>query len=107
MRSAETAAAVNRAVAEGRCRFIRANFAGGDMVGHTGNLEATVIALEAIDLAIGRILGAVAAAKGCLVVTADHGNAETWWSGTKPARRSTRTASPSSAPPTPSIRYRS
>ena len=76
MRSAETADAVNRAVAEGRCRFIRANFAGGDMVGHTGNLEATVIALEAIDLAIGRILGAVAAAKGCLVVTADHGNSE-------------------------------
>ena len=76
MRSAETADAVNRAVAEGRCRFIRANFAGGDMVGHTGNLEATVIALEAIDLAIGRILGAVAAARGCLVVTADHGNAE-------------------------------
>ena len=76
MRSAETADAVNRAVAEGRCRFIRANFAGGDMVGHTGNLEATVIALEAIDLAIGRILAAVAAANGCLVVTADHGNAE-------------------------------
>ena len=76
MRSAETADAVNRAVAEGRCRFIRANFAGGDMVGHTGNLEATVIALEAIDLGIGRILGAVAATRGCLVVTADHGNAE-------------------------------
>ncbi len=76
MRSAETADAVNRAVAEGRYRFIRANFAGGDMVGHTGNLEATVMALEAIDLAIGRILSTVAAAGGCLVVTADHGNSE-------------------------------
>lgn len=76
MRSAETADAVVRAVGEGRRRFIRANFAGGDMVGHTGDLQATVIALEAIDLAIGRILPAVAAAQGCLVVTADHGNSE-------------------------------
>ena len=76
MRSAETADAVNRAIAEGRHRFIRANFAGGDMVGHTGNMEATVIALEAIDAAIGRVRAAVEAARGCLVVTADHGNSE-------------------------------
>ncbi len=76
MRSAETADAVNRAITEGRHRFIRANFAGGDMVGHTGNMEATVIALEAIDAAIGRVLAAVEAARGCLVVTADHGNSE-------------------------------
>ncbi len=76
MHSAETADAVGRAVNEGRYRFIRANFAGGDMVGHTGDLQATIIALEAIDLAIGRILPAVAAAQGCLVVTADHGNSE-------------------------------
>ena len=76
MRSAETADAVNRAVAGGRHRFIRANFAGGDMVGHTGNIEATVIALESIDLAVGRVQAAVSAARGCLVVTADHGNSE-------------------------------
>ena len=76
MRSAETADAVNRAITEGRHRFIRTNFAGGDMVGHTGNMEATVIALEAIDAAIGRVLAAVEAARGCLVVTADHGNSE-------------------------------
>ena len=76
MRSAETADAVRRAVAEGRHPFIRANFAGGDMVGHTGDLQATIVALEAIDLAIGRVLPAVAAAQGCLVVTADHGNSE-------------------------------
>lgn len=76
MRSAETADAVRRAVDAARHRFIRANFAGGDMVGHTGDLHATIIALEAIDLAVGRILPAVAAAEGCLVVTADHGNSE-------------------------------
>ena len=76
MRSAETADAVVRAIGAGRYRFIRANFAGGDMVGHTGNLDATVTAVQAIDLAIGRILPAVAHARGCLVVTGDHGNAE-------------------------------
>ena len=76
MRSAETADEVVRAVGAGRYRFIRANFAGGDMVGHTGHLDATVMAVEAIDLAIGRILPAVAHARGCLVVTADHGNSE-------------------------------
>lgn len=76
MRSAETADAVNRAIWERRYRFIRANFAGGDMVGHTGDLQATVRALEAIDRAVGRILAAVAAVHGCLVVTADHGNSE-------------------------------
>ncbi len=76
MRSAETADAVNRAIWERRHRFIRANFAGGDMVGHTGNLKATVRAVEAVDRALGRILAAVAAVHGCLVVTADHGNSE-------------------------------
>ncbi len=76
MRSAETADAVNRAIWAGRYRFIRANFAGGDMVGHTGDLKATVRALEAIDRAVGRVLAAAAAVRGCLVVTADHGNSE-------------------------------
>lgn len=76
MKSAETADAVNRAIAAGKYRFIRANFAGGDMVGHTGSVDATVIAVEAIDLAIRRILSQVERAKGCLVVTADHGNSE-------------------------------
>ena len=76
MRSAETADAVNRAIWERRHRFIRANFAGGDMVGHTGDLRATVRAVEAIDRAVGRILAAVDAVHGCLVVTADHGNSE-------------------------------
>ncbi len=76
MRSAETADAVNRAIWERRYRFIRANFAGGDMVGHTGDLRATVRAVEAVDRAVGRILAAVDAVHGCLVVTADHGNSE-------------------------------
>ena len=76
MKSAETADAIIEAIDSGTHRFIRANFAGGDMVGHTGAFEAAVIAIESLDLALARILPAVERAGGCLVVTADHGNAD-------------------------------
>jgi 2,3-bisphosphoglycerate-independent phosphoglycerate mutase len=46
------------------------------MVGHTGHLEASTIAVEAVDLGLSRILPVVRAARGVLVVTADHGNAD-------------------------------
>ena len=76
MKSAETADAVASAIESGRFGFIRTNFAGGDMVGHTADLPATRKALEAIDAAITRIAEATREARGCLVITADHGNAE-------------------------------
>ena len=57
-------------------RFVRLNFANGDMVGHTGDLHATVLAVEAVDLCIGRILAALRPRKGVAVITADHGNAD-------------------------------
>lgn len=76
MKSAETADAVIEAITSGEYAFIRANFAGGDMVGHSGDIEASVVAVESIDLALSRILGAVADAAGTLVITADHGNCE-------------------------------
>ncbi len=76
MKSAETADAAIEAVRSGEYGFIRMNFAGGDMVGHTADLAATRIAVESVDLGIGRLAEAVAAASGCLLVTADHGNAD-------------------------------
>jgi 2,3-bisphosphoglycerate-independent phosphoglycerate mutase len=76
MKSAETADAVIDAVRRGDEAFIRANFAGPDMVGHTGDYDAVIIAVEAVDLAIRRILDQVRKSNGCLVVTGDHGNAE-------------------------------
>jgi len=76
MKSAETADEVIKAVEAGEFRFIRVNFAGGDMVGHTGSFAATKIAIESLDLALARILPVVEKANGCLVVTADHGNAD-------------------------------
>jgi 2,3-bisphosphoglycerate-independent phosphoglycerate mutase len=56
--------------------FARINYANGDMVGHTGNYEAAVIAVETVDLMLGRLLAAARATNTILVVTADHGNAD-------------------------------
>jgi 2,3-bisphosphoglycerate-independent phosphoglycerate mutase len=55
------------------------NFANGDMVGHTGSLEATVRAIETVDACVGAILDATLARRGSAIVTADHGNAEEMW----------------------------
>ena len=63
-------------LAGNRFRFLRLNYPNGDMVGHTGKFEATVLSMEAMDTAIGRLWDGVKAAGGTLVVTADHGNAE-------------------------------
>ena len=64
------------AVASDRYDAIICNYANGDMVGHTGNYEAAVQAIEVLDACIGRVTEAVLAAGGELLITADHGNAE-------------------------------
>ncbi|MFZ2682250.1 MAG: 2,3-bisphosphoglycerate-independent phosphoglycerate mutase [Patescibacteria group bacterium] len=55
---------------------IIANFANPDMVAHTGNLAATIQAIEAVDECVGKLVQAVLEADGVLCITADHGNAE-------------------------------
>ncbi|MGB0757185.1 MAG: 2,3-bisphosphoglycerate-independent phosphoglycerate mutase [Patescibacteria group bacterium] len=62
--------------------FIAANFANADMVGHTGNLEASLAAVKSIDENIGRLVKAVLAKNGHLFITADHGNVEEIITGT-------------------------
>jgi 2,3-bisphosphoglycerate-independent phosphoglycerate mutase len=52
------------------------NYANCDMVGHTGVLEATIAAVEAVDDGVGRVIDAIASKGGAALVTADHGNAE-------------------------------
>ena len=52
------------------------NYANGDMVGHTGIMEAAVKAVETVDACIGRVKEAVSKMGGCMLITADHGNAE-------------------------------
>ena len=76
MKAAETGDEIVKAIESGRYPFIRCNFAGGDMVGHTGSIPASVVSVEAIDRALVRINDAVKAAGGTLVITADHGNCE-------------------------------
>ena len=55
------------------------NFANGDMVGHTGSLEAATKAIEVVDQCVGAIVDAALARGGSAIVTADHGNAEEMW----------------------------
>ncbi|MCX7817708.1 MAG: 2,3-bisphosphoglycerate-independent phosphoglycerate mutase [Kiritimatiellae bacterium] len=76
MKAAEITDVVVRAIRENRHRFIRLNYANGDMVGHTGVLPAVRIAVETVDLCVGRVVRAVRDAAGILVVSADHGNAD-------------------------------
>ncbi|RKX32223.1 MAG: 2,3-bisphosphoglycerate-independent phosphoglycerate mutase [Verrucomicrobia bacterium] len=76
MKAAEITDRVAKAVRDNAYRFIRLNYANGDMVGHTGVFQAVEIAVESVDLCIGRVLEAVAEARGILVVSADHGNAD-------------------------------
>jgi 2,3-bisphosphoglycerate-independent phosphoglycerate mutase len=55
---------------------IRLNLANGDMVGHTGDLKATIAAITHTDACVGRLMDAVRRAEGVMLVTADHGNAD-------------------------------
>jgi len=52
------------------------NFANGDMVGHTGNMEKTMEAVEAVDICLGKIMEVLEELGGEAIVTADHGNCE-------------------------------
>jgi len=76
MKAAEIADAMIAAIGSGRYRALRCNFANGDMVGHTGHFRAATMAIEAVDLALARVLQAVDAAGGVALITADHGNAD-------------------------------
>ncbi|MBR2373066.1 MAG: 2,3-bisphosphoglycerate-independent phosphoglycerate mutase [Lentisphaeria bacterium] len=76
MKCAEITDVVVDAIGSGKYQMIRLNFPNGDMVGHTGNLEAVIVSLEALDLCLARIRDAVSAAGGVLVISADHGNAD-------------------------------
>ena len=65
-----------RVIGEGGFDLIVVNYANGDMVGHTGVLEAAVKAAECIDRCLGRLEEAVTEAGGVLLITSDHGNCE-------------------------------
>ena len=76
MKCAEITDKVIEAIESGAYRMIRLNYPNGDMVGHTGSMEAVLVAMEALDLCLGRLVEAVKKAGGVLVISADHGNAD-------------------------------
>jgi 2,3-bisphosphoglycerate-independent phosphoglycerate mutase len=86
MKSAEI---TDRLIAElktGKHRFARVNYANGDMVGHTGVFDSAVMGVEAVDLALSRLLPVVTALDGVALITADHGNSDEMYETDKAGR---------------------
>ena len=67
---------VVKAINDRKYDAIILNFANPDMVGHTGNLEAAIKAVEAVDDAVGKVITAINDNNGVAIITADHGNIE-------------------------------
>uniref|UniRef100_A0A0E0DT55 phosphoglycerate mutase (2,3-diphosphoglycerate-independent) n=1 Tax=Oryza meridionalis TaxID=40149 RepID=A0A0E0DT55_9ORYZ len=76
MKALEIAEKARDAILSGKFDQVRVNLPNGDMVGHTGDIEATVVACKAADEAVKMILDAIEQVGGIYLVTADHGNAE-------------------------------
>ena len=70
------------------------NFANADMVGHTGDVAATISAVETLDGCLGRLLAALKRADARAIVTADHGNAEQLWDDELKAPHTAHTSNP-------------
>ena len=86
MKAAEITDRLIQELRTGRHRFARVNYANGDMVGHTGAFDATVVAVETVDLQLARLVRVVEELEGILVVTADHGNADEMYQRDKHGR---------------------
>lgn len=76
MSSVELSDKIVSAISGGNFELVISNFANPDMVGHTGDINAAIKAVESVDVALGKIVAAVDAAGGVLLITADHGNVE-------------------------------
>lgn len=76
MKSAEVTDAMIDALKSGLYKTLRCNYPNGDMVGHTGSFRAATMAIEAVDLALARLLPVIDAMGGVALITADHGNAD-------------------------------
>ncbi|KAH6756925.1 Phosphoglycerate mutase [Perilla frutescens var. hirtella] len=76
MKALEIAEKARDAILSGKFDQVRVNLPNGDMVGHTGDIEATIVACKVADEAVKTILDAIEQVGGIYVVTADHGNAE-------------------------------
>lgn len=84
MKAAEITDKLVAAIESEKYQFLRINYPGGDMVGHFGEVEPTIAAMEAIDISLKRIIEAVNKLGGVTIITADHGNAEELMEDGKP-----------------------
>jgi 2,3-bisphosphoglycerate-independent phosphoglycerate mutase len=106
MKAREVCQAVIDDLGASNHRFIRVNFANGDMVGHTGALPAAIRAIEVVDECIGQLVEAGRETGATMIVTADHGNLDMMWEVDKrtgdvkrdaagePVRKTSHTLSP-------------
>ncbi len=92
MKSAEVTDLLIDAIRSKKYGFIRCNYPNGDMVGHTGDLNATIIGVEAVDLALSRVLPVIIENNSILLITADHGNADEMLEKDKKGNLQIRTA---------------
>jgi 2,3-bisphosphoglycerate-independent phosphoglycerate mutase len=76
MRAEAIGDTIVKAIGDTAFDLVVANFANADMVGHSGRLEPTIKACEAVDAQLGRIYKAIKEKNGSWLITADHGNAE-------------------------------
>ncbi len=76
MKCAEITDKLIEMLRSGEYKYLRVNFPNGDMVGHTGNMEATKISMAALDIQLARILPVIDELHGVALITADHGNAD-------------------------------
>ncbi len=103
MKSAEITDHLITALASGKYDFLRCNFPNGDMVGHTGSMQATIIGVESVDLGLARLKEACDKYGVTMLVTADHGNADEMLEKNKKGVINVRTAH--SLNPVPFIIY--
>ncbi len=92
MKAAEITDTLIAQLRTGNFDFARVNYANGDMVGHTGDLDASRLAVEVVDLSLSRLLPVVRSLGGVLVVTADHGNADKMFDTGKDGTKRPRTS---------------
>jgi len=92
MKSAEITDDLIEVIKSGEYDFIRCNFPNGDMVGHTGNMDAVITSVEAVDLALSRLLKVADEYNITVLITADHGNADEMFEKNKKGDLQVRTA---------------
>ncbi|MEA2064661.1 MAG: 2,3-bisphosphoglycerate-independent phosphoglycerate mutase, partial [Gemmatimonadota bacterium] len=92
MKAYEVTEKTDEMLKSGSYRFGRVNFANGDMVGHTGVMEAAIVAMETVDECVGRLIETVRSLEGVCLITADHGNSDEMFTIDKRGRKQVKTA---------------